>query len=247
MAAESWEFWIDVGGTFTDCLAKAPDGSLRRHKLLSSGVTKGQIGAGSTRDALIDPARPHDPPDFWTGWDLSLLDANGTIIETAVVTGFDAPNCRLRLRGLFQLPVIGSAYELRCGEEAPVIAIRYILSLPLHSPIPPVVLRLGTTRGTNALITRTGARTALVTTRGFGDVLEIGYQARPRLFDLTIRKPPTLTSAVAQIDERVTYDGQVLTTLNEASVRQQLQALFDAGIQSIAICLLHADRHPNHE
>ena len=107
-----------------------------------------------------------------------------------------------------------------------------------------VHLRLGTTRGTNALITRSGARTALVTTRGFGDVLEIGYQARPRLFDLTIRKPPVLAAAVVEIDERVTHDGKVLARPQEAVVRQQLQALADAGIESLAICLLHADRHP---
>jgi 5-oxoprolinase (ATP-hydrolysing) len=86
-----------------------------------------------------------------------------------------------------------------------------------------------------------------VTTRGFGDVLEIGYQARPRLFDLTIRKPAPLPSAVVEIDERVTHDGHVLTPLNESAVRQQLQALFDAAIESLAICLLHADRHHDHE
>ena len=247
MAAERWEFWIDVGGTFCDCLAKSPDGSLRRHKLLSSGVTKGQIGAGSSRNAIVDPARRRDPPDFWTGWQLSLVDATGATIDTTVVSGFDAANCRLHLQNLSQEPAPGSAYELRSGEEAPVIAIRYLLSLPQTSPVPSVVLRLGTTRGTNALITRSGARTALMTTRGFGDVLEIGYQARPRLFDLTIRKPATLTSAVVDIDERVTYDGQVLSPLNESAVRQQLQALFDAGIESIAICLLHADHHHEHE
>ena len=141
-------------------------------------------------------------------------------------------------------PPPGAAYELRCDLEAPVVAIRYLLGLPLAEPVPPVHLRLGTTRGTNALITRSGARTALVTTRGFGDVLEIGYQARPRLFDLTIRKPPVLTAAVVEIDERVTHDGVVLARPQEAVVRQQLQALADAGIESLAICLLHADRHP---
>ena len=127
------------------------------------------------------------------------------------------------------------------------MAIRYLLGLPLSQPIPPVSLRLGTTRGTNALITRGGARTALVTTRGFGDVLEIGYQARPRLFDLTVRKPPLLTCAVVEVDERVTHDGQVLAEPAESCVRQQLQSLYDSGIESLAICLLHADRHSQHE
>ncbi len=247
MAAERWKFWIDVGGTFTDCLARLPDGSIRRHKLLSSGVTKGRVGEGSTRTDIVDPARHNDPPDFWTGWQLSILGDDGREIERTEVVGLDAAAHRLRLRGLAQSPAPGTAYELRCGLEAPVVAIRYLLGIPLAEPVPPVALRLGTTRGTNALITRSGARTALVTTRGFGDVLEIGYQARPRLFDLTIRKPPTLTSVVVEIDERMTHDGAVLEKPQAATVRQQLQSLHDAGIESLAICLLHADRHRKHE
>ncbi len=247
MAAARWEFWIDVGGTFTDCLAKAPDGSIRRHKLLSSGATKGRVGRGSTREAIIDPARRHDPPGFWTGWQLLILGDDGKEIDRASVVEFDPGGERLRISGVTKPPVPGTAYELRCDEEAPVVAIRYLLGLPLRQPIPPIALRLGTTRGTNALITRTGARTALVTTRGFGDVLEIGYQARPRLFDLTVRKPPTLTTTVIEVDERTTHDGQVLMAPQETVVRQQLQSLNDAGIESLAICLLHADRHSEHE
>ena len=89
-------------------------------------------------------------------------------------------------------PEPGQPYELSAGEEAPLLAIRYLLGLRRSAPLPRVSVRLGTTRGTNALITRTGARTALVTTRGFGDILQIGYQNRPRLFDLAIRKPEPL-------------------------------------------------------
>jgi 5-oxoprolinase (ATP-hydrolysing) len=247
MAAPRWEFWIDVGGTFTDCLAKCPDGSIRRHKLLSSGATKGRTADGSTADAIVDPARRCDPADFWRGWQLVILDESGNSVDSATVTGFDSVSSCLRLRGLSQQPAPGTAYELRCDEEAPVVAIRYLLGLPLDQPVPPISLRLGTTRGTNALITRTGARTALVTTHGFGDVLEIGYQSRPRLFDLTVRKSPLLTSAVVEIDERVTHDGQVLVKPAESVIRQQLQSLCDSRIESLAICLLHADRHSRHE
>jgi 5-oxoprolinase (ATP-hydrolysing) len=247
MAAATWEFWIDVGGTFIDCLAKTPDGSPRRHKLLSSGVTKGRVGTDSSLDAIVDSARRSDPADFWTGWRLSIVGTDGRKLDEASVTAFDASSGRLHLSGLSSPPNLDTAYELRCDLDAPVIAIRYLLGLPLAKSVPRVVLRLGTTRGTNALITRGGARTALVTTRGFGDVLEIGYQARPRLFDLTVRKSSVLTSAVIEIDERVRHDGQVLTAPNEALVRQQLQSLVDAGVESVAICLLHADRHPAHE
>jgi 5-oxoprolinase (ATP-hydrolysing) len=247
MASPRWEFWIDVGGTFTDCIAKASDGSLRRHKLLSSGATKGRVAAESTRDAVLDPQRRADPPGFWTGWRFHLLGDDGSSIDTAEVVGFDRAEGRLRLRYSNSLPTADAAYELRCDLEAPTVAIRYLLELALSDPAPPVLLRLGTTRGTNALLTRTGARTALATTRGFGDVLEIGYQARPRIFDLTIRKQPPLAEITLEIDERITHDGKILTAPVEAKLRQQLASLREAGGESLAIALLHADRHPEHE
>ncbi|MEX2185285.1 MAG: hydantoinase/oxoprolinase family protein, partial [Pirellulales bacterium] len=247
MADALWEFWIDVGGTFTDTLARAPDGRTRRLKLLSSGVTKGRVTAGSTHDAIVDASRRDDPPNFWAGWQAALVDEDGTTVDTSEVVAFDRIEGRLRLRGLTNSPSPGVSYELRSPLEAPVVAIRYLLGLSLDEPVPPIVLRLGTTRGTNALITRGGARTALATTRGFGDVLEIGYQSRLRLFELTVRKLPPLTSAVIEIDERVTHAGKVLIAPREADVRQQLESLRDAGVESLAICLLHADRHPAHE
>jgi 5-oxoprolinase (ATP-hydrolysing) len=247
MAAGRWEFWIDVGGTFTDCLAKSPDGAIRRHKLLSSGATKGRVGAGSTRGEIVDRARCDDPEGFWAGWRLAILGEDGRQVESAEVVGFDRAASRLHLREFARSPAPGVAYELRCDLEAPVIAIRYLLALPLAEPVPPVSLRLGTTRGTNALITRSGARTALVTTRGFGDVLEIGYQARPRLFDLTVRKPAALTSAVVEINERVTHGGIALAKPQEAVIKEQLAAVRNSGVESLAICLMHADRHRDHE
>ena len=247
MAAARWEFWIDVGGTFTDCLAKSPDGVLHRHKLLSSGVTKGRVGSGSSSRFILDAARGGEPAEFWVGWRLAIVDRAGEEIDGAAVIGFDAAAGQLSLSGLAKDPLVGSAYELRCELEAPAIAVRYLLKLPLAQPTPPVNLRLGTTRGTNALITRTGARTALITTRGFGDVLEIGFQARPRLFDLTIRKPPVLTTAVVEIDERTTDGGQVLVAPDEAAIRRQMAALLNQGIESLAICLLHGFGRSEHE
>lgn len=247
MAAARWEFWIDVGGTFTDCIARAPDGAQHRHKLLSSGVTKGRVAEGATRNSILDPSRTADPPDFWVGWRFVLVDEVGGVRDQSTVIAFDHTAGRLYFDELRHSPAPRSAYELRTDLEAPIIAIRYLLRLPLAEPIPPVSLRLGTTRGTNALITRRGARTALVTTQGFADVLEIGYQARPRLFDLAICKSPSLATTSIEVDERVTHDGNVLVALQEAVVRQQMQALRDAGIESLAVCLLHADRYPAHE
>ncbi len=225
MHAAAWQFWIDVGGTFTDCFALRPDGSLVRHKLLSSGVTKGSVHAGSTASTIVDPMRRGDPAQFWKGYRLRLSGPEGDVVGEARVSS-SATDGTLHLEdSLAGAPAPGQAYELTSGEEAPVVAIRYLLGLPLVAEIPHVVVRLGTTRGTNALITRRGARTAFITTRGLGDILSIGYQNRPKLFKLAIRKRVPLFAEVVEIDERVTADGQVLRAPDPETVRRQLQKL----------------------
>ena len=109
-------------------------------------------------------------------------------------------------------------------------------------------MRLGTTRGTNALITRRGARTALVTTRGFGDILHIGYQNRPRLFDLAIRKPQPLFAAVAEIDERIDAPRpRAACARSRRRCASNCARSQQQGIESLAICLLHAFVRADHE
>jgi 5-oxoprolinase (ATP-hydrolysing) len=247
MSADPWEFAIDVGGTFTDCLARSPNGATLQHKVLSSGVVKGVIAHGSTLESIVDPLRARDPSGFWNGARLVLFDAAGRSIASGRIAEFDIASATMRLEQRLPGAAPGMAYELNAGFEAPVLAIRYLLALPPGKPTPPVRLRLGTTRGTNALLTRTGARTALAVTRGFGDLLEIGYQDRPRLFDLAIKKPSPLAECTIEIAERVAADGQVLTEPDADVIRGQLQGLVDDGIQSLAICLLHADLYPAHE
>lgn len=248
MPQTPWEFWLDVGGTFTDCLAKRSDGTIARHKLLSSGITKGTIDPGSTTDRIIDLQRKSDPVDFWVDFECTLLDAQGQPFAKAKVLGFNHENGELVFDSpLTKSPVISGGYELSCELEAPVLAIRYLMGLPLSKPIPPVSLRLGTTRGTNALLTRTGARTALAITQGFGDLLEIGSQERPDLFALTVVKPSPLAECSVEIAERVSPDGEVLLIPCRETIREQLTELRERGIQSLAICLLHADLFPANE
>ena len=242
-----WEFWIDVGGTFTDCFARRPDGTLLRHKLLSTGVTKGSVGAGSSAVAIVDPSRTFDPPDFWRGYELALLDDAGRRIAQRRVTSFDRHAGRLALDGPLPGANVGDRYELSAGEESVLTAVRYLLELPLDAPLPQVVVRLGTTRGTNALLTRRGAAAAFVTTRGFADVLKIGYQNRPRLFELRVVKPEPLFAAVAEIDERIAADGTVLRAPTDDEIRRALEPLRAAGTGSLAVCLLHAYRSADHE
>jgi 5-oxoprolinase (ATP-hydrolysing) len=243
-----WEFWIDVGGTFTDCIARSPDGTLRTAKVLSSAVTKGRVsGRAGDRD-FVDDRRRDDPPAFWTGYGVRFLDAGGATLMASRVASFDAATATFGLADDLALGAFaGSAYELTSGEEAPILAIRTLLGLRLDEPIPPVTVKLGTTRGTNALLERKGARTAFVTTQGFADVLLIANQDRPRLFDLAIRKPEPLFERVVEIDERLDASGNVLRSPDEEAIRRQLRELKQTGVESIGICLLHSFANPDHE
>src|SRR6187402_1616806 len=81
-----------------------------------------------------------------------------------------------------------SVVKLPSTDEAPLVGIRLLLGLAPTAPIPPCEVRLGTTLGTNALLERRGARSALLVTRGFGDLLELGDQTRPDLFALRIQR-----------------------------------------------------------
>ena len=105
----------------------------------------------------------------------------------------------------------------------------------------------GTTVSVNALIEGTGATTALVMTAGFRDVLEIGRQARPALYDLDAAKPAPLVPRKRryEIDERATVDG--IETLVDESDARDLADRLDDDVESVAVCLLHAYAHPENE
>src|SRR5687767_11909214 len=107
----------------------------------------------------------------------------------------------------------------------------------------------GTTVGTNALLQRRGARTALITTRGFEDVLVIGRQARPELYNLNAVKPPPLVDDEMRfgVGERVVASGEVLEALNDSELPGLTAKLKQAGVESVAISLLFSFLHPEHE
>src|SRR6478752_5512183 len=108
-------------------------------------------------------------------------------------------------------------------------------------------VRMGTTVATNALLERKGERVALAITRGFGDALRIGYQARPDIFARHIALPSMLYEQVVEIDERVGVDGEVLTALDGLQARRSLQEMRDAGVDALAIILMHGWRFTDHE
>src|SRR6266849_5944247 len=176
LMANSWEFWIDRGGTFTDVVGRRPDGTLAAHKLLSENP---------------------------------------------------------------------EAYG-----DAAVQGIRNLLGLKAGEPIPPGLIgavKMGTTVATNALLERRGARTLLVTTKGFRDALKIGYQARPKIFARHIVKPDMLFERVIEVGERVRADGTVEATPDLAALRHDLEHARADGIEATAIVFMHSYHYPEHE
>ena len=174
--ANSWEFWIDRGGTFTDVVGRRPDGTLAAHKLLSENP---------------------------------------------------------------------EAYG-----DAAVQGIRNLLGLRAGEPIPPGLIgavKMGTTVATNALLERRGARTLLVTTRGFRDALKIGYQARPKIFARHIVKPDMLFERVIEVGERVRADGVVEAAPDLVELRRDLERAREEGIEAVAIVFMHSYHYPEHE
>ncbi|MCL6707769.1 hydantoinase B/oxoprolinase family protein [Pseudomonas sp. R2.Fl] len=174
--SQLWDFWIDRGGTFTDIVARKPDGTLIAHKLLSENP-----------EAYRDPA----------------------------------------VQGIRDLLGLGKA------DKVPADRIGAV--------------KMGTTVATNALLERKGENVVLVTTRGFRDALEIGYQARPDIFAKKIVKPELLYSSVIEAEERVLSDGTVEKALDRSALEKALRREFDGGVRAVAIVFMHSYRFPEHE
>jgi 5-oxoprolinase (ATP-hydrolysing) len=134
--------------------------------------------------------------------------------------------------------------------DAAVAGIRHLLGLRPTDRIPTdhaVAVKMGTTVATNALLERKGERTLLLITKGFRDALRIGYQARPKIFAKHIVKPDMLYERVVEVDERVRADGAVERALDLDAARAELARAKADGIAAVAIVLMHAYRHSDHE
>ncbi len=134
--------------------------------------------------------------------------------------------------------------------DAALAGIRRILGIAPNAAIPARCIdhvKMGTTIATNALLERQGERVALVITKGFGDALRIGYQNRPRLFDLNIRLPEMLYETVIEANERVSAKGEIIEELDVAALAAGLVRVYRQGIRSVAIVFLHGFRFHAHE
>ncbi len=135
-------------------------------------------------------------------------------------------------------------------QDAAIQGIRDILGIYSNQPIPTEeieVVKMGTTVATNALLERKGDRVLLVITKGFKDALRIGYQNRPDIFARHIVLPSMLYEEVIEVNERYDAKGNELIPVDIEAVKQDLQAVFNKGIRSCAVVLMHSYNYPQHE
>ena len=236
-----WRIWVDTGGTFTDCLAVDPQGRMSRVKVLSSSSLRGRLGATTGSGGVTVDIEPAGARGLLAGCRMRLLTDPGR-----AWTVREHRDSELVLDGVPPF-VPGAAVELRAPVEAPVLAAHLVTGTPLNESLPAIDLRLATTRGTNALLERRGARVALFVTAGLADLLAIGTQQRPDLFALDVRRPAPLYEAVVEVPERLAADGSVVTPLDLEPVRTEAERLLETGIDAAAVALMHSFRNPAHE
>lgn len=170
--------------------------------------------------------------DFW-------IDRGGTFTD---VVSRD-PKGRLHIRKF--LSENPEQYD-----DPAIHAIRELLNTQKQEPIPVEcigAIKMGTTVATNALLEHKGEPVCLLITKGFRDLLEIGYQDRPDIFALEIRKPMTLVTEIIEVDERVMADGRVASAPDLSVVEDDLGKAYERGMRSVAIVFLHSYAYPEHE
>ncbi len=239
---DMWHIGADTGGTFTDLIGLNPAGGLCRTKVLSSGCLRARLvkaeGVTLTLEGL-----PAMASGMLQGF---RLRSAGNDEAGVVVVSHDKNRIELER----ELPGLesGRLVELVTGEEAPVVGARVLTGTPGDEPLPPIAMRLGTTRGTNALLERRGAKTLFLVTKGFADLLTIGDQRRPDIFALDIRKPRPLYDHVIEVDERLCANGSVLNALEVGEdLRSAIRQAREGGCEAAAVALLHSYRNPAHE
>lgn len=239
-----WTISIDTGGTFTDCLALDPTNKLQRIKVLSDGSLRGHVISVKS-NTLTFNARWPTTANIFSGYTLRF--------PADKLPDFTIRHCDLINNKIETLEEISGYnldqldFQITAGEEAPVLCARIATSTPLDQDLPPIELRLGSTRGTNALLESKGAKTALLITKGFADLLKIGTQQRPELFSLEIIKKPLLNDLTIEVNERLDANGQLITALDDQSISKIIVKLKNAGIESVAIALMHSYLNPVHE
>jgi len=246
MASKNWQIWVDTGGTFTDCIGTDPQGRKHKTKVLSSSSLRGSItGARGTATFAIE-ADWNAPSDFIAGFRFNLLGINHPECH---ITNYDAEQSIVEIDTYIEAleRVTKASFEVQSPYEAPILAARLLTQTLPDEPLPPVQMRLATTKGTNALLERKGSPTMLMVTKGFGDLLLIGNQQRPDLFAQKIKKAPPLYDSVSEVPERLDAEGNILDQISLSGLKDAIQQFLKRQDASFAICLMHSYKNPQHE
>lgn len=171
----------------------------------------------------------------WQFW----IDRGGTFTD---VVGVKPDGSLVTLKLLSESPELYA--------DAAIEGIRRLLGVAAGDALSAVRIRrvkMGTTVATNALLERGGEPSVLLVTRGFRDSLRIGYQSRPRLFDLHIQRPAPLYARVIEVAERIDARGTIVQPLDLDLAAESLRQAWQEGLRAVAITLMHAYRYPAHE
>lgn len=239
-------FYIDTGGTFTDALCADSEGRIiSRLKILSNSSLRGEAELINRKRLKIRLSLDTVPAEqFFSGCEFipgSMAHDRYTIRNSSGYTIELDRELPDSYKPGFSIP-----FEIRSSEEAPVLAMRLITNTPINEELPPLMLNLSTTRGTNALLERKGARSVLLITEGFGDLLHIKNQQRPDLFSLNIMKAEPFAHQIIEVPERLDSEGNIIQKLDKEALLQRLQDI-PPGTESAGICLMHSYRNPVHE
>ena len=241
--SNSWYIAVDTGGTFTDCIVENPDGDQRRIKVLSNGSLRGIIKKKVAKNCFTIEANWPTTENIFNGYTLEItsLEQKCEIVETDLVNG------KIWLDQDILEDLADREFQAYSGEEAPTLAARIATGTNLNESLPKIQMRLGTTKGTNALLERKGANVIFLITKGFKDLLKIGTQQRPDLFCLDIRKAELFHKEIIEVNERIDTDGNVLEPLTDGEVQRVVSQVKELGYNSLAIALLNSYVNPIHE
>ena len=242
-----YRFFVDTGGTFTDLIGIAPDGKVHRRKILSNGTIRGVIEKWLSPDEIKIRQKWGLEKDILAGFHFKIKQGNKLFEGT--VKSFDPEKNILELKSDVSenFRRINTSFELTSNEDAPVLAARLVTGIPLSEQMPPMQMRLGSTKGTNALLEHKGAKSVLFITKGFKNLLEIGTQQRPDIFSLNIIKRKPLPSLIVEVDERIDTSGKALKVLDEKEYHNVITEIKRNGIESAAVVFMNAYRNPLHE
>ena len=240
ISTATWQIWIDTGGTFTDCLAITPEGEQQKLKVLSSSCLRGTILEQVSPQIWSFSHNWKIKKDIFKGYSFKILGQESQIAE---VSAIDFKKNLITLNTKIEAPD-NFRFEITANEEAPILAARMLTQTPITQPLPPIQMKLGSTKGTNALLEKKGAKVTLLITEGFEDLLKIGTQQRPDLFQLTIPFPQPLYEQVLSVPERVDAHGTILKSLHENDLKAILNEIEN---EVVVIALLNSYLNPAHE